>query len=290
MQVMNPCFVCECRDYIKEFSGRIINDHLLFKCSDCGVVIAKPCDINAKYDYNNYGDYLIKGNRDKQLAAAKWHHHALYSQIYKQFGAQASILDIGCGAGFFVKAAQAYGFKAVGVEPSEMLRTFATETFGLEPFASMNALEGTFDVVTMIEVIEHVPSEMNRVVVSDALKKLNKGGIFYGSTPNFNSLNIAISKENDRVIWPPQHCCYFTPRALDRYLSSMGLRKKTLYTKGFEGFRKTKTKYSFIETPHISRFFRFTVVYPFKILFRAISMVAGPLGKGHGIHFMYHKD
>jgi hypothetical protein len=188
-----------------------------------------------------------------------------------------------------VKAAEDFGFRAVGVEPSERLRTFATESFGLKLFASLNDVEGAFDVVSMIEVIEHIPSEVNRVAVCDVLKKLKVGGSFYGSTPNFTSLNIMISKENDRVVWPPQHCSYFNPMALDRYLSSMGLKKKSLYTSRFEGFRKDKNEYSFIEAPPAYEFVRFAVIYLLKVIIFAVGMVIGPLGMGHGIYFLYQK-
>ncbi len=290
MEVIKPCFVCQSRDYSQEFSGRAVNGHILFKCNVCGMVTAEACDINATCDYSNYGDYLIEGNPEKQLAKTKRHYRPLFGRILKQYGAQASILDVGCGAGFFVKAARDFGFHAVGVEPSERLRAFAMETFGLESFTNVSDVEGTFDVVTMIEVIEHIHSAMNREAVCDMLKKLTEGGIFYGSTPNFNSLNIKISKENDRVVWPPQHCSYFNPVALDKYLSSMGLRKKSLYTSRFEGFRRDKNEYSFIESPPNSEFARFAVIYPLKIIIFAVGMVAGQLGKGHGIYFLYQKD
>ena len=68
------------------------------------------------------------------------------------------LLDIGAGAGILVDAANRAGYRAEGVEPSDwMVRRAAehgvTVHRGVLP---MPGISGPYDVVTLVDVIEHV--------------------------------------------------------------------------------------------------------------------------------------
>jgi 2-polyprenyl-3-methyl-5-hydroxy-6-metoxy-1,4-benzoquinol methylase len=71
------------------------------------------------------------------------------------------LLDVGAATGFFVEQAREVGWDAVGVEPSEWAAAYARNELGVEvrtgTLEAMRFPDGTFDVVTLWEVIEHLP-------------------------------------------------------------------------------------------------------------------------------------
>lgn len=89
------------------------------------------------------------------------------------------VLDIGCAGGAFLNSAQAAGFAVKGVEMSPDAAELARSRFGLDVitgdvFAGKFA-DGTFDVVYLGDVIEHLPdprrtfTEINRIMRPGAL-------------------------------------------------------------------------------------------------------------------------
>lgn len=73
----------------------------------------------------------------------------------------SSVLDVGCGEGFFLALVRSTIPRRVGVEASERALRFAR---AFEPgsefvLGSAEQLDEQFDVVTCIEVLEHVPDD-----------------------------------------------------------------------------------------------------------------------------------
>lgn len=69
------------------------------------------------------------------------------------------ILDIGTGTGYFAHTMQNKGWEVEAVEKSGQARNFAREHFGLNvrPEAALKELvPGTFDVITLWHVMEHL--------------------------------------------------------------------------------------------------------------------------------------
>ncbi len=282
----HKCFVCGSNHFCPEFSGRMVYHHKYFRCADCGTVIAQT-EGAAEMDYSDYGDYLVEEiSWGKILEKTKKTHSKL---LTKMKGKQKSILDFGAGAGFFVKAAKDNGFEAVGCEPSTKLRDFASRTLEVTLFKDIQMMDGTFDAVCMFDVIEHIPDHAQRDVVALLLSKLNPGGLLIGNTPNIDSANMLIRKENDPSIWPPSHCSHFSPFSIRVYLESFGLQKVVLYTNGFRLFRANKERLSFLEKNTSSALLKWLCIFPIKAAFRFISMVLSRFGYGYQIHFIYRK-
>lgn len=91
------------------------------------------------------------------------------------------MLDIGCGAGFFLAAARDRGWSVIGIEQSAQFAEYASDTFGLHvikaPLEEARLPQEAFDVITMAGVIEHVPEP--RQFLSLAVKHLKVGEILY---------------------------------------------------------------------------------------------------------------
>ena len=100
-----------------------------------------------------------------------------------------SALDIGCGAGLLCEPMARLGADVTGVDASaENVNVAAThaEGVGLDiryMAGEVGSLDiGTFDLVTSVEVIEHVSDK--KAFIADVAARLAPGGLLVMSTPN----------------------------------------------------------------------------------------------------------
>ncbi len=100
-----------------------------------------------------------------------------------------------------------------------------------DPDGDPRFVDGTFDVVTMIEVLEHVVDPVG--LLSDAARWLRPGGLLYVTTPNAGGMNCRILRQTWSVVCPPQHLVLWTHRALRVALSRAGYRTWRLRAEGF---------------------------------------------------------
>ncbi len=108
-----------------------------------------------------------------------------------------SILDIGCGMGFFFRDVrfipERCGCDVSPVALRKARQTDPSATFSLiEPDGTLPFSEQCFDVITCFDVIEHVADDRN--VFVQARKRMIPGGIFILSTPNPRSLGHRVKK------------------------------------------------------------------------------------------------
>lgn len=99
-------------------------------------------------------------------------------------------LDVGCGAGALMRAAARRGWTAVGTE----VAAGAAEAVRAQGFhVHLGALHklplerGSFDVVSLVEVIEHVPEPA--ALMTDAARMIRPGGAVYLTTPHGRGLS-----------------------------------------------------------------------------------------------------
>jgi SAM-dependent methyltransferase len=142
------------------------------------------------------------------------------------------VLDIGCGRGYFPALLRALGHQVSGVELSAEAADYARRQFGLdiftgtiEQFANQRraGAAGTpsgFDLVTAIDVIEHVPDP--GAFIAAAAEVLEPGGQLIIDTPNADAANIGSLRDE----WPgfnPFHIYLFTPASLGLAAERAGL-------------------------------------------------------------------
>lgn len=193
----------------------------LRRCGGCGFIFADDRDVAElvglyeQLDDPGYED--TQGSRRLQM-------ERLVERVAPQTRDAHTWLDIGAGAGLLVAAARARGFNAKGVEPSRSLVAAAerlnqvTLTQGTFPHP---ALAGeTFDVISLVDVIEHV----NRPVqlLSDCGAALAPGGSLLVVTPDISSIAARLLR---RRWWHLRlaHVGYFDRRTLDRAAARAGL-------------------------------------------------------------------
>ena len=127
---------------------------------------------------------------------------------------RGEILDVGCGKGDFVRVAIRHGWRVRGIDLSEpavrIARRFSIPVEVVD-FFSDAICPNSYDIITMFEVLEHLPSPVEFLKRAESV--IRPGGLLYITTPNFNSLDRRIFSENWEAIHR-EHLSYFTPDTL----------------------------------------------------------------------------
>lgn len=183
------------------------------------------------YDYNQispgYYDRVFLRKRGIQ---SKWH-HMKFKRIAKEVIPFERLLDIGCGPGTFIGNLQESG-TAIGIDIAEEQIYYAKKRYGQRHrfFRHMEAenllfRSDSFDVVTLIEVVEHLPVEQCTQLLQEAIRVLKPGGRILVSTPNYASfwpiIEYLINKVGE-VTYAEQHIIHFDKLRLDFLLRSFG--------------------------------------------------------------------
>src|SRR5436190_12142121 len=136
----------------------------------------------------------------------------------------SKLLDAGANFGHFLKEA-APEFDAVGVELSPVAVDFSRKEFGVKNHAASvyalpEDLNGPHDVVTMWDVIEHVPRPDEALVRMREI--LKPGGLLFLSTPDAGSVVARLMRSRWHYIEPMQHIMLFNKKNLARLLDASG--------------------------------------------------------------------
>ncbi len=156
---------------------------------------------------------------------------------FARFRQSNRLLDIGCGAGSLLQAAQRAGWEAEGVEVSrpsvEHVRRAGFKVFHGELSAARYADE-QFDVVTASEVLEHVPDPQMMLV--EIARILRPGGLFWGTTPHGRGLSAQLLGIAWSTVSPPEHLQLFSLAGMHRLLKGAGFRSARLSARGVNPF------------------------------------------------------
>jgi 2-polyprenyl-3-methyl-5-hydroxy-6-metoxy-1,4-benzoquinol methylase len=177
----------------------------------------------ARFDYSGipvgfYDAVLRGGNPIRRL----WH-LSKFERVLDCLPARPgqSLLDVGCFAGSFLSLVSREQFeRQVGVDILRPQVEYARARYGtpfrsfvhVESVADVDRVEGTFDCVTLIEVIEHLTAEEAGVLLAAVAHKLKPGGRLVLTTPNYASawplLELALNRLSD-VKYDEQHITRF---------------------------------------------------------------------------------
>ncbi len=129
-------------------------------------------------------------------------------------------LDIGCGPGFFLEAAQAKGYDVHGLDPSEYIVKVAQEKFGervkLGLIETANYPAESFDLVVAFDTFEHIYRPLEWL--EHIRRVLKPGGLIAMTTPDPSSLLARISGRGWVSFKLPEHVFYWSPKTVRRAL------------------------------------------------------------------------
>jgi SAM-dependent methyltransferase len=133
--------------------------------------------------YENLVDPDYEEGRKERSAQAR-----RILELLRKHRPRGRLLDIGAGSGMLVEQAIQMGYQAEGVEPSAWLHAMALQHnlpvhLGTFP---LPAASSQFDIVTLIDVIEHVSDPVK--LLQDIAGSLSKDGIAIIVTPDVGSV------------------------------------------------------------------------------------------------------
>ncbi|MBX7134665.1 MAG: class I SAM-dependent methyltransferase [Fimbriimonadaceae bacterium] len=146
---------------------------------------------------------------------------------YRQLGRWA---DLGFGEGALLSEAQAQGWSCAGTEISHAALEFGRSRQWEVRTSSQEWPTESFDVVSVLEVLEHVlaPEDLLR----EASRLLRPGGALVATTPNIESLNFRMLGIGWTVVAPPEHVTLFSLEGLGRLTRRIPLEVLSLRTSG----------------------------------------------------------
>jgi SAM-dependent methyltransferase len=209
----------------------------VIECEECGFIHISPVpsmeELRKVYNEEYYSIekplYLEHTKEDLDW----W--NLVYSERYEMFekhlsAERRSILDVGSGPGYFLLHGKRRGWQTLGIEPSKQAASHSRE-LGLDiedDFLDERTVKkiGTFDVVHMNDVLEHIPDPFSMLKMTHRL--LRSDGLIYVVVPNdYNPIQYALRTScNFRPWWvaPPHHINYFNFQSLGRLLGRTGFR------------------------------------------------------------------
>ncbi len=137
---------------------------------------------------------------------------------------QGKLLDVGAGSGILVEQAIKTGYKAEGIEPSRWFQEKATE-LGLPVYLGSlphSNLRGPYEIVTLIDVIEHVSNPIELLLEIKKITTTNS--IIVIITPDRGSIPAKL------LGWKwwnykPGHIGYFNNKTIEFATQKAGLKQ-----------------------------------------------------------------
>ena len=193
---------------------------------------------------------------DENLVIKFWDYYSQYPELYftYQFGENivnvlsqyvkpgATILDYGCGTGFIIKHFIGNGFEIYGADTSSHSVDFVNKQYkGQQNFKGaylindLFRLNKKFDVICVVEVIEHLTDEFLVPLVENVKKLGNPGSKIIFTTPNDERI------ENSTVYCPVcehtfhrwQHVRSWNVSSLTSFMERNGLKVESCFATDF---------------------------------------------------------
>ena len=232
----NLCSSLETKKYV------VFENYTLMKCSSCGLLFTDQNSIQVKDMYSkNYFDGVHgnffgdckKGYESRIKESKKLQNFLHVLKKIKEIKPQGKFMDIGCATGVFLDMAQKEGYDAKGVDISEFACKYTYENFGIKTLQGkledLHLEDKSFDIITMWDVIEHVPDP--HAFLKEVHRILKDDGIIFVLTINDSSLmgwlaeGIYISSFKTiptftRMIHPIHHNYHLKEKHLQKYLDT----------------------------------------------------------------------
>ena len=234
-----PCDWCDAQqtELVLAGSDRFLSMPGLFRlvrCCQCGLIRQNP-----RLTWESLKDYYQPGfisygtivEREPNLFLRWSRRYGMWKRLrlINRLQRGGRLLDVGCGTGIFLgEVIRDPHWQAMGIEPTEYAANYARQALGVEILQStldqVSLPEGSFDVVTMWDVLEHLPRPV--ADLRKAYRLVRKGGWLILQIPNLESVGARVFGSH-WVGWDlPRHLHLFPRTILETMLASIGFRPR----------------------------------------------------------------
>lgn len=233
----DTCEICSSPDYAARYQ---LTDYLLendqvhttlVRCLNCGLIYQNPRlspqEIEEHYppEYDSFqsedGDYENLGSRISKFGLSK---RRRFVSSLKNGG---KLLDVGCATGNFLhKMQSAPGWDLFGIEISEHAANIAHKKYALNVFhgeiEEANYPEDFFDVITLWDVLEHLPDPKS--TLNEVHRVLKKNGRLVLRVPNGGSWDAKLFRKYWFGLDAPRHYYVFNQQTIRNLLEMSGFQ------------------------------------------------------------------
>jgi len=209
----------------------------IYTCTSCGSKFVSPIPSSTEIYSEDYFTGAGKGfgytnyDADKQVMVPVFEDYM--RQIIALRPSKGMLFDIGAATGFFLAIAGRFGFEVAGVEISDFAAS-AARAKGIDvatgTLETISDVSERYDVVTMLDVIEHVADP--RVELSRVHTLLKPNGLLVINTPDVGSLYARLLGRGWHLLVPPEHLYYFNRSTMRTVLEESGYRVLVVKTIG----------------------------------------------------------
>jgi len=204
-----------------------VNGFDLLRCRRCGTLFTAALPAGAE-DAKDYTDYYHDANLEiPEFVEDRLDSVAAGFEPYRRSGRW---LDVGCGAGALMRAAAGRGWSVLGTEvapgAAEAVRSqgFDVELGTLE---ELELDEDSFDVVSLVEVVEHV--EDPGALIARSASLVRPGGALYLTTPHGRGISARMLGTRWSAVAPPEHLQLLSVRGVRGLLGRAGLAPRSIH-------------------------------------------------------------
>jgi len=204
-------------------------------CTRCGLTYVTPRLSDASLLAEVYNDSYWNSTAAKHHGYTDYRaDQPLYLKTYRRrmavvrrhFAQAGRVLDVGCAAGFFLRVMKDEGWQVTGLEPSDAIRAHAADLIGAENvhgelLGEAELDPGSFDLITLWDVIEHIPDAV--AALKEAKKLLAPGGKLLIETQNVDSRAARVLGKRWQHYKHAEHIYHFNPKTIRNLLDQAGL-------------------------------------------------------------------
>jgi SAM-dependent methyltransferase len=197
----------------------------IVRCDDCALVFANPqvdeSLVLEEYREGGSNDLWVDVlTSPRQLELDREKFAEILDELEPHRG-EGTMLDIGTSIGLFLRLAHDGGWTGLGTEFGKRALAYARGEFELDVVETpIEELDGQYDAVTVLSVLEHV--NRPREFLGHVRRLLKPGGATYLIVPNVDSLACRILHEDAATFDGRNHLLYFSPRTLRGLLGREG--------------------------------------------------------------------
>jgi len=220
-----------------------VHPFTIVKCINCGLVYLSPRphpeQMMQVYDSHDY--YFSDGKQTDMFygypdyTKLQKHLYFVADELMRPVRniVRGRLLDVGCGMGFMLKRFQELGWESYGFDVSSYATEYAQSELGLNAYTGtidkIDFPESSFDLVTVVLTIEHMPDPKGALKTLHKLMK--KDATLVIATHDIGGLWPKISKSKWQHLFVPEHLFFFSHVTLKRLLKEVG----------FDIFKTTET-------------------------------------------------